>query len=205
MKTLPRVPSNTRRKASKIRDTKLSSDRNTAKLARTQESLGEQEASRANLNATETTCDVSHAERLDEIQTLTEAIKILKEVQTDAVLDFPQRTNFADVKESKSRLTELEEQINVISFLQVTQSESARLESVNTATEPEAVRTSDESTWKAEMTGTAKMREEFQQMSCLDSYWYWRVLAESTILDPETLPKLFYKQLVCDMELTLMN
>ena len=162
MKTLPRVPSNTRRKASKIRDTKLSSDRNTAKLARTQESLGEQEASRANLNATETTCDVSHAERLAEFQTIVEASEIQKEDQT----------SFADGEESKSRLiSDLEEHINVISFLQVTQNEPARLKSVNTATEPEAVRTSDEFTGKAEMTGTAKMREELRQLSCLDSYW----------------------------------
>ena len=172
MKTLPRVPSNTRRKALKIRDTKLSSDRNTAKLARTQESLGEQEASRANLNATETTCEVSHAERLAEFQTIVKASEIQKEDQTDAVLDSEQRTSFADGEESKSRLiSDLEEHINVISFLQVTQNESARLKSVNTATEPEAVRTSDEFTGKAEMTGTAKMREELRQLSCLDSYW----------------------------------
>ena len=145
-------------------------------MARTQESLGEQEASRANLNATETTRDVSHAERLDE--TITETIEILKEDRTDAVWNFTQWTSFADGKESKSRLiSDLEEHINAISFLQVTQSEPARLESVNAATEPEAVRTSDESTGKAEMAGTAKIREELRQMSCLDSYWYWRVLA----------------------------
>ena len=43
----------------------------------------------------------------------------------------------------------------------MTQNEPARLKSVNTATEPEAVRTSDEFTGKAEMTGTAKMREGY--------------------------------------------
>ena len=175
-------------------------------MARTQESLGEQEASRANLNAIETTRDVSHAERLDETQTIAETIEILKEDQTDAVWNFTQRTSFADGKESKSRLfSDLEEHINAISFLQVTQSEPARLESVNTATEPEAVHTSDESTGKAEMAWTAKIREELRQMSCLDSYWYWRVLAESTILEPENFPKSLYKQLVCDTELTLRN
>ena len=102
MKTLPRVPSNTRRKALKIRDTKLLSDRNTAKFARTQESLGEQEASRANLNASETTCEVSHAERLAEFQTIVKASKIQKEDQTDAVLDSEQRTSFADSKNTST-------------------------------------------------------------------------------------------------------
>ena len=33
------------------------------------------------------------------------------------------------------------------------------------------------------------MRKDLQQLSCLDSYWYWSVLAESTILDSENLPK----------------
>ena len=88
------------------------------------------------------------------------------------MLDSEQRTSFADGEESKSRLiSDLEEHINVISFLQVTQSERASLKSVNTATESEAVRTSDEFTGKAEMTGTARMREELRQLSCLDSYW----------------------------------
>ena len=42
-------------------------------------------------------------------------------------------------------------------------------------------------------------------MSCLDSFWCWSFLAESTIHDSENLPKLSYKQLCRDMELTLMN
>ena len=51
-------------KSLEAQETKLSSDRDTAKFARTQESFGEQEASLANLNATEATCDVSPAEQL---------------------------------------------------------------------------------------------------------------------------------------------
>ena len=65
------------------------SDRNTAELAKNQESLGEQETSLANLNVicsdAQTTYDVSHAERLAENQTLAETIEILKEDQTNAV------------------------------------------------------------------------------------------------------------------------
>jgi len=51
----------------------------------------------------------------------------------------------------------------------------------------------------------ALMQKDPQQLSFLDSYWYWRVRAESTILDPENLPKLSYKQLCRDMGLTVMN
>ena len=42
-------------KSPEAKETKLSSDRNTAELSRNQESPGEHEASLANLNATETT------------------------------------------------------------------------------------------------------------------------------------------------------
>ena len=49
------------------------------------------------------------------------------------------------------------------------------------------------------------MRKDLLRLSCFDSCWYWSVLAESTILDSENLPKLSYKQLCRDMELTLMN
>merc|ERR1712025_1093697 len=38
-----------------------------------------------------------------------------------------------------------------------------------------------------------------------DSYWYWRIRAESTIMDPENLPKKSYKQLCRDMGLTIVN
>ena len=47
-------------------------------------------------------------------------------------------------------------------------------------------------------------RKNLRQLSCLDSCWNWSVLAESTLLDSENLPKLSYKQLCRDMELTLM-
>lgn len=39
----------------------------------------------------------------------------------------------------------------------------------------------------------------------IDSYWYWRIRAESTIMDPENLPKKSYKQLCRDMGLTITN
>ena len=73
---------------------------------------------------------------------------------------------------SKSRLiSELKEHIHVISFLQVIQIDFARLESETTAAKSEAVHTSDDFIGKAEMTRTAKMREELRQLSCLDSCW----------------------------------
>lgn len=43
------------------------------------------------------------------------------------------------------------------------------------------------------------------ELSFLDSYWYWRIRAESTIMDPENLPKKSYKQLCRDMGLTIVN
>ena len=46
--------------------------------------------------------------------------------------------------------------------------------------------------------------KDLQQLSCLDSYWYWSVLSIFTI-DSDDLPTLSYKQLCGDMELTLMN
>merc|ERR1712056_141608 len=39
----------------------------------------------------------------------------------------------------------------------------------------------------------------------IDSYWYWRIRAESTIMDPENLPKKSYKQLCRDMGLATVN
>jgi len=39
----------------------------------------------------------------------------------------------------------------------------------------------------------------------IDSYWYWRIRAESTIMDPENLPKKSYQQLCRDMGLTIVN
>merc|ERR1719267_230638 len=39
----------------------------------------------------------------------------------------------------------------------------------------------------------------------VDAYWYWRIRAESTIMDPENLPKKSYKQLCRDMGLSTVN
>lgn len=39
----------------------------------------------------------------------------------------------------------------------------------------------------------------------IDNYWYWRIRAESTIMDPENLPKKSYKQLCRDMGLTIVH
>ena len=77
-------------KSLEAQETKLSSDRNTAKFSRTQESFGEQEASLANLDATEATCDVSPAEQLVETQTIAETIEILAEVIGHAINTFDQ-------------------------------------------------------------------------------------------------------------------
>ena len=88
------------------------------------------------------------------------------------------------MEESKFHLiSELEEHINVISFLQVIQGEFPRLELETTAAESEVVRTSDEFTGKAEMTRTAKTRKDLRQLST-------------------SCPT---NSLVCDMELTFMN
>lgn len=43
------------------------------------------------------------------------------------------------------------------------------------------------------------------QLGFIDSYWYWRLRAESTILDPENLPKKNYRQLCRDMGLSTVN
>ena len=77
-------------------ETKLSSDRNTAELEKTQEFLGEQEEFHANLNATcsdtQTTYDARHAERLAEIQTIAETMEILHENE-DQARDHFSKTN----------------------------------------------------------------------------------------------------------------
>merc|ERR1712098_399011 len=39
----------------------------------------------------------------------------------------------------------------------------------------------------------------------IDAYWYWRIRAETTIMDPENLPKKSYQQLCRDMGLTIVN
>ena len=78
------IAANTQQYEEKIleaQETNISSDRNTAEVARKQESLGEQFA----CSDAQTMYDVRHAERLAEDQTLAETIEILKEDQTDAV------------------------------------------------------------------------------------------------------------------------
>mmetsp|Transcript_116640 Transcript_116640/g.330531 ORF Transcript_116640/g.330531 Transcript_116640/m.330531 type:complete len:265 (+) Transcript_116640:72-866(+) len=42
-----------------------------------------------------------------------------------------------------------------------------------------------------------------KDLGFIDSYWYWRIRAESTIMDPENLPKKTYSQLCHDMGLTV--
>ena len=94
------------------------------------------------------------------------------EAESAGVKAVAQRTSFADVDESKSRLiSELKEHINVISFTQVIQSELAiaRLKSQTTAAKSEAVHTSDDFIGKAEMTRTAKTRKDLRQLSCFDN------------------------------------
>jgi len=44
-----------------------------------------------------------------------------------------------------------------------------------------------------------------KELGFIDSYWYWRLRAESVILDPENLPKKSYKQLSRDMGLMVVN
>merc|ERR1719375_1566258 len=49
------------------------------------------------------------------------------------------------------------------------------------------------------------MASKPDDLGFIDSYWYWRIRAESTIMDPENLPKKSYKQLCRDMGLTTVN
>jgi cytochrome c oxidase subunit 5b len=49
------------------------------------------------------------------------------------------------------------------------------------------------------------MKKDPFEMEFIDSYWYWRVRSEATILDPENLPKKSYKQLARDMGLSVVN
>jgi cytochrome c oxidase subunit 5b len=43
------------------------------------------------------------------------------------------------------------------------------------------------------------------KLGFIDAYWYWRIRAESTMMDPENLPKKSYKQLCRDMGLSIVN
>merc|ERR1719498_1273487 len=49
------------------------------------------------------------------------------------------------------------------------------------------------------------MASKPEDLGFIDSYWYWRIRAESTIMDPENLPKKSYKQLCRDMGLSTVN
>merc|ERR1719356_2284189 len=49
------------------------------------------------------------------------------------------------------------------------------------------------------------MASDPMDLGFIDSYWYWRIRAESTIMDPENLPKKSYAQLCRDMGLTIVN
>merc|ERR1711976_1105917 len=49
------------------------------------------------------------------------------------------------------------------------------------------------------------MSSDPSKLGFIDSYWYWRIRAESTIMDPENLPKKSYAQLCRDMGLTIVN
>jgi len=49
------------------------------------------------------------------------------------------------------------------------------------------------------------MKKDPFEMEFIDSYWYWRIRSEATILDPENLPKKSYKQLARDMGLSVVN
>merc|ERR1711862_1030047 len=44
-----------------------------------------------------------------------------------------------------------------------------------------------------------------ETLGFIDAYWYWRIRSESTIMDPENLPKKSYKQLCRDMGLATVN
>lgn len=49
------------------------------------------------------------------------------------------------------------------------------------------------------------MKSDPTELGFIDNYWYWRIRAESTIMDPENLPKKSYQQLCRDMGLTIVN
>lgn len=49
------------------------------------------------------------------------------------------------------------------------------------------------------------MASDPYSLGFIDAYWYWRIRAESTIMDPENLPKKSYKQLCRDMGLSIVN
>jgi len=50
-----------------------------------------------------------------------------------------------------------------------------------------------------------KFKKEVRPMDFYDTYWYWRLRKEATVLNPERLPKLSYKQLAYDMGVPVVN
>ena len=48
-------------------------------------------------------------------------------------------------------------------------------------------------------------KQPLSEMSVVEQYWYWRLRGETTLYDPESLPKKSYADLAKDMGLTLVN
>jgi len=48
-------------------------------------------------------------------------------------------------------------------------------------------------------------KKKFDDMNVVDQYWYWRIRSETTLYDPESLPKKTYHDLAKDMGLTIVN
>ncbi|GFE55152.1 cytochrome c oxidase subunit [Babesia ovis] len=51
----------------------------------------------------------------------------------------------------------------------------------------------------------ALMKSDPKMMDYFGSYWYWRIRGESTLMDPESLPKKSYKQLAVDLGMQVVN
>ncbi|ORM41625.1 uncharacterized protein BXIN_2660 [Babesia sp. Xinjiang] len=49
------------------------------------------------------------------------------------------------------------------------------------------------------------MKTDPKMMDYFGSYWYWRIRGESTLMDPESLPKKSYKQLAVDLGMQVVN
>lgn len=49
------------------------------------------------------------------------------------------------------------------------------------------------------------MKKDPKQLNFFENYWYWRLRAETSLLDAESLPKKSYKQLTRDMGLQTIN
>ncbi|EDO08649.1 putative cytochrome c oxidase subunit Vb [Babesia bovis T2Bo] len=51
----------------------------------------------------------------------------------------------------------------------------------------------------------ALMKSDPKTMDYFGSYWYWRIRGESSLMDPESLPKKSYKQLAVDLGMQVVN